>query len=1141
MGANVEPSAITHPYVAMPEYLRRNAWRLGSALLVVAGVSAAFLVLRNSTSEAFPGMPPAERSYWEWVRSINEDPSTALESGFALLAEHPELHRLYGRLADVCVELERADACRSSLKSVEVTDASTALYRDAALAQLGEDSDESWARIAASLLLDPALARIVVDRARRGAESPLLGEIEASWSEALAADSSRAGAAFGLGYAAVLRNDWASAGPLLTHAAELRPNDPNAFAEFGRMYFFTGDYESFVASMERAIENSKKTYDVERQVALQGNLGLGFLQWKGDLEKAGEMFETALEQGKILSMGRTQAINLNRLANVRARQHRYDDALVLVDSAHAGYAEHVPHRINEVLALKGLILKSTFQYTEAEHVLEEALSTARDNEDLPGIADGLLAISQVRHSMGRYPEAYAAALDALELVLEYGISDKIMAAREVLGRIERQTGNYQAAKEHLTAGLAVARASKNNAREEALVKELGITALQIGDLGAAHSYFEHLLTFTDDRDRSVARAEALYWMGNSYLFYGNHDGAISAYQSARDLLGDASRPLLGVIHRNHAAALYFQGRHGEALHLLQESKPLLAADDLQYYAVVAATGHTELARGEFDEALEHFEEAERIEDELQWSAIHWYVSYGKAMAYWRLERHRRAEEAFLDAISVIETLRDHLDDPEDRSFFVHDKIKVYDSFSAFLETQGRTAEAFHYNERARSRTLVDLLYTTQQSRRLSLADPVDRAVEMNRRVRAVERELVDELVAVNQGEDEGDVYRENRAAYLRRERLRADSLYRNLQLEIFGSRRLFTFDPIEADSAFSILREDEAIIVYNLIDDPERSDGLYPVAYVLSKTGITSHRLDIDVSEVAESIKFFRDAITNPAKRNGGSWRSPSRKLYSDLFEAVVAALPPNTAHLSIVPEGAMHYLPISALLDENDQFLIESYTLSIAPSVSILKLCRDRNPRRWRSMLLLADPDNRLPGARREVLSIVADSPSRRHALIGSDASQEMFEKVAPNYDIIHFATHGSFNSLVPWNSHLELYDDALTVDEIGKLSLDAYLVTLSACETALSSGLVADIPNGDEWVGLNQAFLAAGTPTVMASLWPIDDRVSSTFMTQFYKGLGSEGKAAALSDVQRSFALHAETRHPFYWAAFSIIGDPL
>ena len=171
----------------------------------------------------------------------------------------------------------------------------------------------------------------------------------------------------------------------------------------------------------------------------------------------------------------------------------------------------------------------------------------------------------------------------------------------------------------------------------------------------------------------------------------------------------------------------------------------------------------------------------------------------------------------------------------------------------------------------------------------------------------------------------------------------------------------------------------------------------------------------------------------------------------------------------------------------------------------------------------------------------IAERAPSRRHLLVGQEAQQATFEKVAEQYDIIHFATHGNFISRAPWRSHLELYGDELTVEEIGHMRLEAYLVTLSACETALSSGLTADVPRGDEWVGLNQAFLAAGTPTVLASLWSIDDRVSSTFMSGFYDELGPEGKAVALARMQRSFIRNARTSHPFYWAAFTVFGDPL
>ena len=255
----------------------------------------------------------------------------------------------------------------------------------------------------------------------------------------------------------------------------------------------------------------------------------------------------------------------------------------------------------------------------------------------------------------------------------------------------------------------------------------------------------------------------------------------------------------------------------------------------------------------------------------------------------------------------------------------------------------------------------------------------------------------------------------------------------------------------------------------------------------------------------------------------------------------VLGQLSPGVRHLHIIPEGVLHYVPFAALQRPDGAFLVQQYTLSVAPSISVLKLCRARNPGQWRSMLLLGDPDGRLPGSRREVTSIARSAPSRRLALVGSQAAKSMLDSLAYHYDIIHLATHGVFNARTPAASSLQLAGEDLTVDEIARLRLDAYLVTLSACETGLGGGAAADVPDGDEWVGLYQGFLAAGAPTVMATLWPIDDAVSSRLMVDFYERLGRAGKSAALAAVQRRMIAGAATRHPYYWAPFTIIGDPL
>jgi CHAT domain-containing protein len=102
------------------------------------------------------------------------------------------------------------------------------------------------------------------------------------------------------------------------------------------------------------------------------------------------------------------------------------------------------------------------------------------------------------------------------------------------------------------------------------------------------------------------------------------------------------------------------------------------------------------------------------------------------------------------------------------------------------------------------------------------------------------------------------------------------------------------------------------------------------------------------------------------------------------------------------------------------------------------------------------------------------------------------------PGKDIVLLATYGVLNRRNPLFSHVELAaapgrDGRLEVHDVYGLAFDARLVVLSACQTASGSGLRADVPAGDEWVSLTQAFLAAGAQRVVATLWLVDDRVTA------------------------------------------------
>ena len=188
-----------------------------------------------------------------------------------------------------------------------------------------------------------------------------------------------------------------------------------------------------------------------------------------------------------------------------------------------------------------------------------------------------------------------------------------------------------------------------------------------------------------------------------------------------------------------------------------------------------------------------------------------------------------------------------------------------------------------------------------------------------------------------------------------------------------------------------------------------------------------------------------------------------------------------------------------------------------------------------------------RLRYAPEEARSIDALFKPNSRLMIGVGATESSFKKLAGDFRVLHLATHGTFNKLNPLLSGLELEADGandglLQVHEVLGLHLAADLVTLSACDTALGSGYFAEVPAGDEFVGMTRAFLAAGSTSVMATLWEVDDKASVQLMQHFYEQLtgpiGARDTAGALAEAQRELHANKAMGHPYYWAPFILVG---
>ncbi len=147
-------------------------------------------------------------------------------------------------------------------------------------------------------------------------------------------------------------------------------------------------------------------------------------------------------------------------------------------------------------------------------------------------------------------------------------------------------------------------------------------------------------------------------------------------------------------------------------------------------------------------------------------------------------------------------------------------------------------------------------------------------------------------------------------------------------------------------------------------------------------------------------------------------------------------------------------------------------------------------------------------------------------------EATLAALREHAPAADVLHLACHGQFRPDNPLFSSLRLGDGWLTARDAYTLDTRASLVALSACETGVSA-----VAPGDELLGLVRGFFYAGAPSLLLSLWTVDDEATAELMKDFYTSLrGGLRPAAALRAAQ--LRQMRERPHPFFWSPFVLTG---
>ena len=334
------------------------------------------------------------------------------------------------------------------------------------------------------------------------------------------------------------------------------------------------------------------------------------------------------------------------------------------------------------------------------------------------------------------------------------------------------------------------------------------------------------------------------------------------------------------------------------------------------------------------------------------------------------------------------------------------------------------------------------------------------------------------------------------------------------------------------------LPADTALVSYVVAEDSVS-------IFVIRADGIQAKTVAIRSIDLSAKVELLRDLIV---RAEGDDWRAPAESLHRSLVAPVEeAGWLAGVHHLYIVPHGILHYVPFAALprgREPGARLVVSDYVVAYLPAAAAL-VYGNGNGEPAESVLAMAPARTGLQFSQQEATSVAGLFPKDRLLLVGNRATESAFKNASGRYQVLHLATHGYFNKFNPLLSGLELEADGredgrLEVHEILALRLNARLVVLSACDTALGGGYFAEVPAGDDIVGLTRAFLFAGSPSVVASLWAVNDRSTMRLMSAFYGKLAGSDKATALAEAQRDLiGRGGRYSHPYFWGAFVLVGQ--
>ncbi|MEM7586069.1 MAG: tetratricopeptide repeat protein [Acidobacteriota bacterium] len=957
-----------------------------------------------------------------------------------------------------------------------------------------------------------------------------------------------------------------------------------------------------LAELERASRLAERSNEPAVQAWVE-------MEMANDLSLAGRTDEAIEHYGKALELRQSVygdalcvATTLN---NLGVAQQKLGD-LVNAETLHRQALELrerlSPHSLEVTQSLSNLarLAARRGDLEAAEEGFLRILEARR--EQAPGSAELAHAYNSVGVISGMQGDRAAAAQamqQSLELWRELEPEGRnISTVLQNLGLLAQDRGDLVAAEGHYREAMEIAAQRSANSLDAAWhLHHLAGLARQRGDLEAARRNHRRALAIREQRaPGSLDVALTLAGLADVARDAADFDEAERLLEQALEIRSQAAveslevaRTLLklGEIRRRQGRLDAAERDLARSAEIFAEKAPgdgFFTAVNLRSVGAVAFDrGDPKAAERALSQALAIFR---RLAPGSRREAL---VLHQLGRVYLASGRLEEARESFQAAVDALELQAGRLGGTDEtRSTFRARHLEIYRELIELLVEQGRREAAFHVLERSRARALLDLLAERD------LIFDLDLPAELERRRRRVDvryDRAQQRLAKLSPGDDaeQLDAGRQQLEELRRQRQIIRQEILRQAP----GLAALQAPQPLDAAAARRALDPGTVLLAFSVGDASS-------TLFALTPEQLWVWTLGLGEAELRQRVERLRLLLEQPTAQ-----LEPLVELASALYRELIGAASEVVGpadRLLVVPDGALHKLPFGALVQPGGRYLIESKPVHVVASVTVYDELRKRRRRSSTAPgapMVVAFGDPIYPGAqaggpgspavrggdgsyaglaplaasRDEVQQIGRLYGDAARLLLGPEATEGRAKAVARDARVLHFAAHVVIDELFPLDSGVALSlpaGDARGRDNgllqaweiFEEMRLDADLVTLSACESALGKEIA-----GEGLMGLTRAFQYAGARSVVASLWRVADRSTAILMTRFYHHLRSgrshdEALRRAQLDLIRQpmpFPSSPERRsfwsqlftpsaaapqpvdasHPYHWAAFQLFGD--